>query len=59
MGATGLGVIMLAHRAKDMEAGYARVPWDRSVAISTVLLTPFEIYRVIFLRSSFIDLPKS
>lgn len=59
MGATGLGVTMLARRAKGMEADYDRVPWDRSVAIPTMLLTPFKIYRVIFLRSSFVDLPKS
>lgn len=48
MGALGLGVIVLAVELKTWEADCARARWECSAVIPTMLLTPFEIHRVIF-----------
>lgn len=48
MGALGSGVIVLAVELKTWRADYACAKWEGSAVIPTMLLTPFEIQRVIF-----------
>lgn len=48
MGANGVGVIALCRRAKVMEADCARAKYDGSAVMTTILLTPSKVRRVIF-----------